>query len=161
MQEVQISLETLSVTGKGRCVQRESPLLDGSGHTDHKPMGTAFHALTSDSDPHSHQTQSQSHHDHQVKPGVPDLGIENFRANVSRTVSSRTTMEHSQGSSASPQLLPTVQRGHKKGYPRRACSPSLVLNFGLRISSPESFPFFPAKVALGQPDKLEAEVTHH
>lgn len=39
--------------------------------------------------------------------------------------------------------------------------PSLVLNFVLRTSSPESFPFFPAKVALGQPDKLEAKVTHH
>lgn len=34
--------------------------------------------------------------------------------------------------------------------------PSLVLNFVLRISSPESFPFFPAKVALGHPDKLKS-----
>lgn len=49
----------------------------------------------------------------------------------------------------------------QKGHSKRAFSPSLVLNFGLRISSPESFPFFPAKVALGQPDKLEAEVIHH
>lgn len=38
--------------------------------------------------------------------------------------------------------------------------PSLVLNLVLRPSSPETFPFFPAKVALGQPDKLEAKVTH-
>lgn len=42
-----------------------------------------------------------------------------------------------------------------------AASPSLVLNFVPRTtSSPESFPFFPAKVALGQPDKLEAKVMH-
>lgn len=43
---------------------------------------------------------------------------------------------------------------------RRDTLPSLVLNFVLRTSSPETFPFFPAKVALGQPDKLEAKVTH-
>lgn len=41
-----------------------------------------------------------------------------------------------------------------------AASPSLVLNFVPRTSSPESFPFFPAKVALGQPDKLETKVMH-
>lgn len=57
--------------------------------------------------------------------------------------------------------FPQYREDNKKGKPRRASSPSLVLNFGLRISSPESFPFFPAKVALGQPDKLEAEVIHH
>lgn len=41
-----------------------------------------------------------------------------------------------------------------------ASLPSLVLNFVLRTSSPESLPFLPAKVALGQPDKLEAKAPH-
>lgn len=35
------------------------------------------------------------------------------------------------------------------------------MNFVPRTSSPESFPFFPAKVALGQPDKLEAKSHTH
>lgn len=50
-------------------------------------------------------------------------------------------------------LPPTDRRG--------GLVPSLVLNLVLRTSSPESFPFFPVKVALGQPDKLQAVATRH
>lgn len=60
--------------------------------------------------------------------------------------------------------LPAMLTRQVEGLPtetaREAPLPSLVLNFVLRTSSPESFPFFPAKVALGQPDKLKAKVTY-
>lgn len=155
-----LSSETLSAMTKGRCIQRESPCLNWRSHAVHKLMGMAFGALLSDSDPYSHKTQDQSEHDRQVKPEVLGPGIENFRAKLIGQLA--------QGKNYLPWFIlrgaqhpipfPQYRENDKKGHPRRASSPSLVLNFGLRISSPESFPFFPAKVALGQPDKLEAEV---
>lgn len=127
-------------------------------------MDMAFGTLLSDSDPYSHQTQGQSEHDYQVNPEVLDPGFENFRAEVTgQLAQGKNYLYHgsSSGELNIPIPFPQHRENDKKGHPKRASSPSLVLNFGLRISSPESFPFFPAKVALGQPDKLEAEVTHH
>lgn len=105
-----------------------------------------------------------------TKGWEPSQGNLRSAAKAERPVrpSQRVCLHHDPSRRSSASLLPSHQgcsltqaTKTTRWDCQRASLPSLVLNFVLRTSSPESFPFFPAKVALGHPDKLKAKVAHY